>query len=295
MDDIKFVFFFLLYLVTCLLYSNGALCFLPVIPQQLLRFLQLTFNFVAATGALIILIDTVQLVRNGGGGDDPFEAWCPPLLSTPLPRSLETVYYWDHILRWFFVVETALVIFSRKPLRALHVFHHASMILTAFLWLRLRLRVGIGLLILNMLDITLTYFGYFFSDCRIPFPRKLLTSYYAQIETAIGYFNAGVYLYSHFTTPRKCGEFQFVLIIAFFHIAVGHWLNSHRNSESTFPAMSGSAPVSRTLSRFFLWALVMATLALLHTTTPGVDMATSCLTGVLMGAIYCFTDYLYVR
>jgi len=154
--------------------------------------------------------DVQQHLASGSLNDSFASQWCDQS-DNPVTGRLYYWIYMAYLWKYYDFVDTALLILKKKDLIFLHVFHHATVPLCAWMAfegrLLLPLWMGMGL---NSVVHGLMYYYYYLRECGVKvWWRKLVT----QIQTSqfvLGAFMTVYGMFHFFKDPKVTNTFPFV-------------------------------------------------------------------------------------
>lgn len=102
--------------------------------------------------------------------------------------SLTLIYYINHLLKYYELLDTIFLVLKHKPLTFLHSYHHpATLVLT---WVQLVDSTGVQwvVILLNLFVHTVMYFYYFMASVKINMPYKKIVTMLQIIQFIIDLF-----------------------------------------------------------------------------------------------------------
>lgn len=158
-------------------------------------------------------------------------------------RAVGPVFFWSYVYylsKFYELLDTVILIFKKRPLSFLHVFHHATVIFMCFFWLQDTQSLQIIALLTNTAVHVIMYTYYFLCSINCPPPwKKVVTN--VQIVQFVFSFICGVAtLWLHFSGPGCAGMYAFCFNLVFNASLLFLFLNFHSKQYGGSKVSKGS-------------------------------------------------------
>jgi len=212
-----------------------------------LGFITVVHNLVLVVGSLVMFVGCLNaaLVEARGsswmwGKKKSLEQLEWVLCFPQGTRAAGPVFFWSYVYylsKFYELLDTVILLFKKRPLSFLHVFHHAVVIFMCFFWLLDTQSLQIIGLLTNTAVHVIMYTYYFLCSINCPPPwKKVVTN--VQIVQFVFSFICGVAtLWLHFSGPGCAGMYAFSFNLVFNASLLFLFLNFH---SKQYGAASGN-------------------------------------------------------
>ncbi|KAG2111357.1 GNS1/SUR4 membrane protein [Suillus clintonianus] len=159
--------------------------------QTLFRF----HNVLLSTGSLVLLLLIAEEVVSVWMEVGTYDSMCAPSSWTD---KLEFYYIVNYYFKYYEFLDTLFLVLKKKPLTFLHVFHHASTVLLAFVQLNGKLSPSWTVVSINLLVHVVMYYYYYATAGGAKFWWKKYLTAMQIIQFIIDLFIFYFGLYQHY-------------------------------------------------------------------------------------------------
>jgi len=198
-----------------------------------------------ASGFLAVLMFCKILAFHQSENLPWFEVLCG--LTFGQQRGLMTLlHYWNHLLKYYELVDTLFLVLKKKPINFLHAYHHpATLVLT---WTQITDAIGIQWMViwLNLCVHTVMYFYYGLAAMNIQMPFKQLVTVFQIVQFLldllacyIGYANVLLGYYRCVGTSRA-GFVGCFILTSYLYLFLDFYNDTYHHKKSVTSSKDSS-------------------------------------------------------